>query len=86
MAFVQVVNSLYQGLLMFSDDHAGGVPLVGKAQWNEDVYPLVNAYYLRWFNTYVDIRDAAVVVEVTASSYSRPDVISAFVENAYTPA
>jgi hypothetical protein len=86
MAFVQVTQSLYQGLLMFSDDHGGGVPLVGKAQWNQDVYPLVNAYFLRWFNTFVEVRDAAVVVQVTDGSYSRPDVTSAFIENAYTAA
>jgi hypothetical protein len=80
MKFVQTAVERFRGLLHFSNDH--GQLLVGETQYREGVYPLVNSFYLRWFNSFVALRDAAVVIQVTEGSYVTPDVTGAFIGTA----
>ncbi len=72
VGFVQFENPNAQGLVLFNDS----IPLTRENLNQVPVgsYPLTNTYYIRWCNTYVLLRTAAVVIQVTTGSYSRPSV------------
>jgi len=70
VAFVEMVNQAAKGLVLFHDNY----PLTRDRLTNipVGVYPILNSYYLRWFNAYVLRRSAAVVLQVTSGSYTQP--------------
>lgn len=70
VAFVEMTAG--KGLMLFNDQG----PITRESLSNTPVgsYPIVNSYYLRWFNTYVLRRSAAVVLQITTGSYSAPNV------------
>jgi len=74
VAFVQFDKSAFQGLVLLSDQQ----PLTRNSTIPVGSYPLINSYYLRWCNTYVLLRTAAVVIKVTTGSFDNPDVVDTF--------
>lgn len=78
VGFVQLTAEQAHGLVLFRDN----IPLTRETLGNPGIgaYPLINSFYLRWCNTYVLLRTAAVVIQVTEGNFADPDIPSVVID------
>jgi len=81
IAMTQLPAEQAHGLVLCRDNF----PLTREtlAAPNIGTYPIVNSYYLRWFNTFVWLRTAAVVIQVTEGNFADPGVTSIVIDTAH---